>query len=115
MNGVEDARFVHFHDDDQSTYYATYTAYNGEVMLPQLLETTDFLNFKISTLNGPEVKNKGMALFPRKINDLYAMLSRQDGENIYLMFSENIQIYYGASDESICLAETTEEELLDQI
>src|SRR6185503_13018480 len=66
--GIEDARFVRFHEDDDSyTYYATFTAFDGTVMLPQLLETKDFVLFKISTLNGPEVQNKGMALFPRKI------------------------------------------------
>lgn len=95
MNGIEDARFVQFHNDDGSiTYYATYSAYNGHMVFPQLLETADFLHFKISTLNGPAVQNKGMALFPRKINGLYAMISRQDNENIYLMFSEHIHFWY---------------------
>jgi predicted GH43/DUF377 family glycosyl hydrolase len=95
INGIEDARFVEFiDDDDQRTYYATYTAYDGKVIFPQLLETKDFLNFKISTLNGPEVKNKGMALFPRKINGLYAMISRQDNENIFLMYSEHLHFWY---------------------
>ncbi|HXV98894.1 MAG TPA: glycosidase, partial [Anaerolineae bacterium] len=65
INGIEDARFVQFYDDEgQSTYYAIYTAFDGRVILPQLLETTDFLHFKISTLNGPAIQNKGMALFP---------------------------------------------------
>lgn len=95
INGIEDARFVEFVDDDgQRTYYATYTAYDGKVVFPQLLETEDFLHFKISTLNGPEVKNKGMALFPRKINGNYVMLSRQDNENIFLMYSENLHFWY---------------------
>jgi predicted GH43/DUF377 family glycosyl hydrolase len=95
INGIEDARFVEFVDDEgQSTYYATYTAYDGKVIFPQLLETKDFLHFKISTLNGPEVKNKGMALFPRKINGLYAMISRQDNENIFLMYSEHLHFWY---------------------
>lgn len=93
-NGIEDARFVHFRNDDGSfTYYATYTAYDGKITLPQLLETADFLHFKFSTLNGPAVQNKGMALFPRKINGQYAMLSRQDDENILLMFSDNIHFW----------------------
>ncbi len=94
QNGIEDARFLKFQDDDKVTYYATYTAYDGQVILPQLLETEDFITFKISTLNGPEVQNKGMALFPRKINGLYAMISRQDNENIYIMFSEQINFWY---------------------
>ena len=89
-NGIEDARFVRFQNDDGSfTYYATYTAYDGKITLPQLLETPDFVHFKFSTLNGPAVQNKGMAMFPRKINGLYAMLARQDDENILLMFSDN--------------------------
>lgn len=89
-NGIEDARFVRFVDDDGSVrYYATYTAYNGRVILPQLLETSDFLNFSILTLNGCAVKNKGMALFPRRIEGKYTMLSRQDDENLFLMYSDN--------------------------
>jgi len=93
-NGIEDARFVRFQNDDGSfTCYATYTAYDGKITLPQLLETPDFLHFKFSTRNGPAVQNKGMALFPRKINGLYAMLSRQDDENLLLMFSDNVRFW----------------------
>jgi predicted GH43/DUF377 family glycosyl hydrolase len=92
--GVEDARFVQFIDDNgEVTYYATYTAYNGFKILPQLIETKDFIKFKIITLNGKAVKNKGMALFPRKINGCYVMLSRQDGENNHIMFSDNIHFW----------------------
>lgn len=95
INGIEDARFCEFKEEDGSvTYYATYTAYDGEVVFPQLLETKDFHHFKINTLNGPAVQNKGMALFPRKINGQYAMISRQDGENIYIMFSDMIHFWY---------------------
>lgn len=94
-NGIEDARFVLFENEDGSrVYYATYTAYDGKVILPQFLETRDFLHFKFITLNGPAVQNKGMALFPRKINGHYVMLSRQDNENIYLMYSDNIHFWY---------------------
>lgn len=94
-NGIEDARFVRFtHDDGRVTYYATYTAYDGRVVLPQMLETEDFLHFKISTLNGPEVRNKGFALFPRMINGQYAMLSRQDNENLFLMYSDSPHFWY---------------------
>ena len=93
-NGIEDARFVRFQNDDGSfTYYATYTAYDGKITLPQLLETPNFVHFKFSTLNGPAVQNKGMALFPRKINGHYVMLSRQDDENILLMFSDRIHFW----------------------
>jgi len=93
-NGIEDARFVCFHDDDGThTYYATFTAYDGRVVVPELVETSDFLLFRFRTLNGPAAENKGMALFPRKIGGLYAMLSRQDNENIYLMFSDNVHFW----------------------
>ena len=89
-NGMEDARFVRFVEDDGSVlYYATYTAYNGRAILPQLLETTDFLSFRARTLNGRAVQNKGMAFFPRRLDGRYAMISRQDDENLFLMFSDN--------------------------
>ena len=92
--GIEDARFVQFTDDNGNViYYATYTAYNGFNILPQLIETKDFINFNILTLNGKAVQNKGMALFPRKINNQYVMLSRQDGENNRIMFSKNIHFW----------------------
>ncbi len=92
--GIEDARFVQFFDDNQeSTYYATYTAYNGRTILPQLIATKDFIHFKIRTLNGDAAQNKGMALFPRKIKGQYAMLSRQGGENNYIMFSDNLHFW----------------------
>lgn len=96
-NGIEDARFVRFVDDDGSiTYYATYTAYNGHNILPQIIETKDFLTFKMITLNGEFSKNKGMALFPRKINGKYMMISRVDGENLYLMSSDNLHFWQKA-------------------
>ncbi|MBU3664454.1 MAG: glycosidase [Chthoniobacterales bacterium] len=94
-NGIEDARFVRFTEDDGSCmYYATYTAYNGSVVFPQILQTRDFSEFRTSTLNGPAVRDKGLALFPRKINGLYAMLGRQDGENIHLMYSDHPHFWY---------------------
>lgn len=89
-NGIEDARFVRFTEDDGSVFYcATYTAYNGRTILPQWIETPDFLDFRILTLNGRAVQNKGMALFPRRIKGQYVMLSRQDDENLFLMRSHN--------------------------
>ncbi len=95
--GIEDARFVRFAEDDGTvTYYATYTAYNGHTILPQLIETCDFLSFKISTLNGEQAQGKGMALFPRKIQGKYVMLSRQDGENNAIMFSDNLYFWQQA-------------------
>jgi len=93
-SGIEDARFVQFFDDNgEVTYYATYTAYNGFKILPQMIETKDFVKFKVITLNGKAVQNKGMALFPRKVNGCYVMLSRQDGENNHIMFSDNIHFW----------------------
>lgn len=93
-NGIEDARFVKFQDDDPGTpvYYATYTAYNGRVTLPQLIETNDFTEFRMSTLNGRAATNKGMAIFPRKIKGRYVALTRSDGCNNYLSKSEDL--YY---------------------
>lgn len=89
-NGIEDARFVRFVAEDGSVmYYATYTAYNGHAILPMLIETKDFLQFRVLTLNGSAVQNKGMALFPRRIDGQYFMLSRQDDENILIMSSDN--------------------------
>ncbi len=100
-NGIEDARFVRFTDDDGTvTYYATYTAYNGHDILPQLIETDDFLHFRVLTLNGTAVQNKGMAYFPRRINGQYAMLSRQDDENLFIMYSDNAHYW---SDPQILL------------
>ena len=93
-NGIEDARFVHFQNDDgTSTYYATFTAFDGRVVMPELVETSDFLLFRFISLNGPAAENKGMALFPRKIDGKYAMLGRQDNENISLMFSDNVHFW----------------------
>ncbi len=96
-NGIEDARFVRFVDDDGSvTYYATYTAYNGFTILPKLIETRDFYHFRIMPINGEYAQNKGMALFPRKINGRYAMVSRVDGVSNYIMFSDDIHYWQDA-------------------
>jgi predicted GH43/DUF377 family glycosyl hydrolase len=93
-NGIEDARFVRFTDDDGTvTYFATYTAYNGYAILPKLLKTKDFYHFKIMPLHGEGVQNKGVSLFPRKIKGKYAMISRSDGVNNYIMFSDNINVW----------------------
>ena len=97
-NGIEDARFVRFvNDDGTPVYYATYTAYDGKLILPQFIETHDFLHFKFITLNGPAARNKGMALFPRKIDGAYVMLGRQDYENIYVMFSDHLHFWNTAT------------------
>jgi len=97
-NGIEDARFVKFTDDNgECVYYATYTAYDGTTILPKMLETRDFYHFKIMPLHGEIAQNKGMALFPRKVNGKYAMLCRLDGYNNYIAFSDNISIWRKAT------------------
>lgn len=93
-NGIEDARFVKFKDDENKViYYATYTAYDGTMILPKLLDTTDYYHFKILPIHGEIAQNKGMAIFPRKIDGKYAMLCRLDGFNNYIAFSDNITIW----------------------
>ncbi len=92
-NGIEDARFVKFNADHETSYYATYTAYNGTAILPKLLDTNDFYHFRIMPLHGDIAQNKGMALFPRKVKGKYAMLCRLDGFNNYLAFSDQITIW----------------------
>ena len=77
-------------DNQEIKYYATFTAFNGQIILPQLIETSDFINFKIFSLIGKGSQNKGIALFPEKINGKYAVISRNDNENLYIMFSDNI-------------------------
>ena len=94
-NGIEDARFVEFKEGGRSTYYATYTAYSGRAIRSELLETTDFQSFRMMPLVGPAARNKGMALFPRKIDGRYAMIARQDNENLYLIFSDDLYTWSG--------------------
>lgn len=92
--GIEDVRLTRFLDEDGSvTYFGTYTAYNGFRILPQLLETQDFVDIRIHTLNGKYVQNKGMALFPRRVDGDYMMISRLDGENMFLMRSDNVHFW----------------------
>ncbi|WP_213775793.1 glycoside hydrolase family 130 protein [Bradyrhizobium sp. dw_78] len=89
-NGIEDARFVEFDDGGRKTYYATYTAYSGRAIRSELIATDDFLSFRMSPLQGAASHNKGMALFPRRINGQYAMIARQDNENLYLIYSNDL-------------------------
>ncbi len=94
-SGMEDARFVRFtHDNGTATYFATYTAYDGFEILPQLIETMDFLNFRITTLNGPCSRNKGIALFPRKLGGRFAALARLDNENNFFMTSDDVRFWH---------------------
>jgi predicted GH43/DUF377 family glycosyl hydrolase len=94
-NGIEDARFVEFNDADRKTYYATYTAYSGRAIRSELIETSDFMSFRLAPLKGAATRNKGMALFPRKIGGKYAMIARQDNENLYLIYSDDLYTWDG--------------------
>ena len=93
-NGVEDARFTQFAGSDK-VYYATYTAYSGRAIRSELLETRDFLSFRMTPLSGDAARNKGMALFPRKIDGRYAMIARQDNENLHLVYSNDLHVWDG--------------------
>lgn len=95
--GMEDARFVRFTDDDGSViYYATYTAYDGLRILPQLIETDDFNQFRMSTMTGPAIHHKGMAIFPRRIEGEYVALSRHDHERSFVLRSDSIRDWTNA-------------------
>lgn len=95
--GMEDARFVRFTDEDGSTtYYATYTAYDGVHILPQLIETRDFNTFRMATMTGPAIHHKGMALFPRKIRGEFVALSRHDHERSFVLRSDNVRSWHNA-------------------
>lgn len=94
-NGIEDARFVPFDSGAERIFYATYTAYNGRSIRSELLETRDFLSFRLTPLQGLAAKNKGMGLFPRRIEGRYAMIGRQDNENLYLIYSDDLYRWEG--------------------
>jgi predicted GH43/DUF377 family glycosyl hydrolase len=98
MKGIEDARFVKFFNDDGSAvYYATYTAYDGFSIMPKLIETKDFYDFKIRPLHGKYAIDKNLALFPEKVNGQFAMISRIDAVNTYIMYSDKICCWDNAS------------------
>jgi predicted GH43/DUF377 family glycosyl hydrolase len=94
-NGIEDARFVRFEANGRHTYYATYTAYNGRAIRSELIETRDFVSFRMSPLQGTAALNKGMALFPRMLDGKFAMIARQDNENLYLIQSDDLYSWDG--------------------
>ncbi len=95
VNGIEDARFVELEDNGRKTYYATFTAYSGRAIRSELIETTDFCRFVMTPLKGTATHNKGMALFPRKIDGRYAMIGRQDNENLHLITSDDLYTWEG--------------------
>lgn len=93
-HGIEDLRMVRFVDDDGAvTYYGTCSAFDGNRVLPQLIETSDFLRIGVHTINGARAQNKGMSLFPRRIGGHYVMCSRIDGENLYIMVSDIVHFW----------------------
>lgn len=93
-HGIEDLRTVRFVDDDGTvTYYGTCSAYDGFRVLPELIETRDFLRIGVHTINGACALNKGMALFPRRIDGHYVMCSRIDGENLFIMYSDIVHFW----------------------
>jgi len=94
-NGIEDARFVEFEEAGRRSFYATYTAYSGRAIRSELIETSDFVSFRLTPLKGAAANNKGMALFPRKIAGRYAMIGRQDNENLYLLYSDDLHTWDG--------------------
>lgn len=91
VSGVEDARFVRFEDEDRAVYYATYTAYDGRDIAQQLLQTVDFCTFDVSPLQGPAARNKGLALFPRRIDGHFVALSRHDGTSNAIARTDDIR------------------------
>jgi predicted GH43/DUF377 family glycosyl hydrolase len=98
LQGMEDARFVRFVDDDGTvTYFATYTAFDQVHIAPHLLKTTDFVTFAVTQLSGPSATNKGMALFPRKIGGRYMALSRWDRENLAVTTSDDLSEWAGST------------------
>lgn len=95
--GIEDVRLVTFTEDDGSVIlFGTYTAYNGYAIFPTLLESHDLTTLEIQMMAGRYAKNKGMALFPRKIRDKYVMSGRLDGENLYILESDNVRVWNDA-------------------
>ena len=90
-NGLEDLRLVQFaHDDGRIEWIGTYTAYNGREIRSEFLRTDDFRSFRMQPIRGPAARNKGMAMFPRRIGGEYMMIGRQDGENLFLIRSPEI-------------------------
>jgi predicted GH43/DUF377 family glycosyl hydrolase len=96
-HGMEDARFVQFLDEDgTATYFATYTAYDGKQILPQLIETADFDEFRVTTMSGGAARNKGIAIFPRRIDGKFVALGRYDNVNNFIMTSDDIRVWRDA-------------------
>ena len=90
-NGLEDLRLTQFtHDDGRLEYFGTYTAYSGRDIRSELLCTDGFREIDLVPMTGSASRNKGMALFPRKIGGKYMMVGRQDGQNLFLLTSDSL-------------------------
>ena len=97
-NGLEDLRLVEFaHDGDKREWIGTYTAYSGRDIRSELLRTRDFQDFTLTPIVGGAGRNKGMALFPRKIDGQFLMIGRQDGKNLYLLRSDTLEHWEGGT------------------
>lgn len=95
-NGLEDLRICHFHHEDgEPEWIGTYTAYNGSQIQSELMRTRDWRSIDLVPMTGSAARNKGMALFPRKIGGRYMMVGRQDGENIFLHSSDTLTHWEG--------------------
>jgi predicted GH43/DUF377 family glycosyl hydrolase len=95
-NGLEDLRLVEFErESGKSEWIGTYTAYSGRDIRSELLRTRDFRDFTLTPIKGGAGRNKGMALFPRKIGGQFLMIGRQDGKNLYLLRSDTLDHWDG--------------------
>lgn len=97
-HGIEDARFVRFVDSDSTvTYFATYTAYDGAAISQQLLRTQDFVSFDSAPIAGRAASNKGLAIFPRRVDGRFAAISRYDRETNAIAFSDDLHVWDAAT------------------
>ena len=95
-NGLEDLRLTYFtHDDGSTEYIGTYTAFSGHDIRSELLRSHDFRAAQLVPMTGDATRNKGLALFPQKIGGRYMMIGRQDGQNMYLLDSDDITHWEG--------------------
>ena len=92
--GIEDLQLVRLRDDDGSTtIFGTYTAFNGHTIFPTALAIRGDGFVQSHLMSGQHAQNKGMALFPRKINGRYVLSGRLDGENLYILESDNVLVW----------------------
>jgi predicted GH43/DUF377 family glycosyl hydrolase len=94
-NGIEDARFVKMAGEGPAHYCATFTAFSGRAIRSEMIETRDFVTFQMRPLTGAAAANKGMALFPQTFDGRYAMIARQDNENLHLLYSRDLYDWSG--------------------